>query len=368
MVGDHFELIEIMFQIAKSPYIKLCLSSRPWNCFEDALGGEADRKLYIQDLTKHDIKICSRKKLMFPKKWANVEKAQEQHQELALETVERAQGGFFGVYLVVRSLQNRLVNSDSLSMLRTRLQSLPTDLNTYFFHILKSANDIYRSKLGTILQAVLVAQEPLSLLTCSFINEDDPDFSIKLAASSHTVAEIYHREKNTRRQINGMSKGLLEVSKTKVAEIDGFRVEFLHRTVHDFLNEKEVSSILDSMTPEGYNACSVIGRALLAAFKFTPLAPDVLLQALDFASKADEQSSSADITMLDELNKANKIKSGSWDAEREFLEDATSKGACWVCEICLSSIASLSIFHRWCTLGYCSRYRRIHCTYFTEWS
>ncbi|ORY18129.1 hypothetical protein BCR34DRAFT_554240 [Clohesyomyces aquaticus] len=32
------------------PNIKICLSSRPLNIFEDAYGGSPDHKLYIQDV------------------------------------------------------------------------------------------------------------------------------------------------------------------------------------------------------------------------------------------------------------------------------------------------------------------------------
>jgi hypothetical protein len=37
--GDHLEVIEILKSISTSPNVKLCVSSRPWNCFELALGG-----------------------------------------------------------------------------------------------------------------------------------------------------------------------------------------------------------------------------------------------------------------------------------------------------------------------------------------
>jgi hypothetical protein len=49
--GDHFDLIEIMFKVVKTSHIKICLSSRPWNCFEDSFGQDLKRKLYLQDLT-----------------------------------------------------------------------------------------------------------------------------------------------------------------------------------------------------------------------------------------------------------------------------------------------------------------------------
>lgn len=58
--GDHFELLESLLSIFESSSnIKLCLSSRPLNCFEDTLRGAVDRKLYMQDLTKNDIEVYS---------------------------------------------------------------------------------------------------------------------------------------------------------------------------------------------------------------------------------------------------------------------------------------------------------------------
>lgn len=176
-----------------------------------------------------------------------------------------------------------------------------------------------------MLKAVLVAQMPLSLLTCSFMNEDNPDFSIKLSPSSQLATEIQHLENHARRQINGMSKGLLEIHKTKgpVDESGLCRAEFLHRTVHGFLNENDVSSFLNDMIPKGNNVYFDIGRGLLGTFKFTPRKSEVLIQALDYASKSEEECGASDTAMLDELNKTNKIKSLPWaNAECKFLESA----------------------------------------------
>jgi hypothetical protein len=92
--GDHFELIDNMMNIVRSPNIKLCLSSRPWNCFEDAFGKEDDRKLYLQDFTREDIEIYVKKKLARPMTWASTHRDAFRYQELALDIVERAQGVF----------------------------------------------------------------------------------------------------------------------------------------------------------------------------------------------------------------------------------------------------------------------------------
>lgn len=161
--GDHFELLESFLSIVESsPNIKLCLSSRPWNCFEDTLGGADNRKLYMQDLTENDIEVYSINKLRLPVKWASQLQYRIEHHKLAAEIVKRAQGVFLWVYLVIRSLQDGLSNGDEIAMLQRRLESLPTDLDAYFSHMMKSTDPIYQEKLACMLRAALAVETPLS--------------------------------------------------------------------------------------------------------------------------------------------------------------------------------------------------------------
>jgi hypothetical protein len=244
--GDHFELLDIMVNIAKSPHVKLCLSSRPWNCFEDVLGRNNDHKLYLQDLTREDIKIYAKTKLKRPADWASTHDDQAHHQAFVLEIVERAQGVFLWVFLVVRSLQEGLANGDTISMLEKRLRALPTDLEPFFEHILNSVDKVYQEKMGAMFQVALQANEPASLLTYSFLDEEDIDFSIKLPPSELVLVEIQSRQNDTRRRINGRSKGLLEVTSIHIGGYTAMHhtVDFLHRTVRDFLNTKHMCSVL----------------------------------------------------------------------------------------------------------------------------
>jgi hypothetical protein len=313
--GDHFELLDIMENIAKSPHIKLCLSSRPWNCFEDVLGRDIDRKLYLQDLTREDIEIYAKTKLKRPANWASTYEDRVHHQALTLEIVERAQGVFLWVFLVVRSLQEGLANGDTISMLQKRLRALPTDLEPFFEHILRSVDKVYQEKLGGMFQVALQASEPLSLLTYSFLDEDDPDFSIKLPPSPLDLAEIQSRQDDTRRRINGQSKGLLEVSTVHLEYTTATpNVEFLHRTVRDFLNTEDMRSMLKEMTPSTYNACFALSRAHLANFKTVPPSNstqtevEFLDAALEFARRAEDQREIADNPMLDELERTSKVR------------------------------------------------------------
>jgi hypothetical protein len=313
--GDHFELLDTMVNIVKSPHIKLCLSSRPWNCFEDVLGKEVDRKLYLQDLTRDDIEIYTRTKLKRPASWTSTYKDRVQHQEFALEIVERAQGVFLWVFLVVRSLQEGLANGDSISMLQSRLRALPTDLEPFFEHILRSVDRVYQEKLGGMFQVALQANEPLSLLTYSFLDEEDPDFSIKLPPSPLALAETRSRKDDTRRRINGRSKGLLEVSTVRLEDTTVIHsVDFLHRTVRDFLTTKSMHLMLKEMAPSTYNACFALSRALLANLKTIPRTHsleneyELLNDALEYARRAEDQRGIADSPMVEELERTSKVR------------------------------------------------------------
>ncbi|KAK7983463.1 bifunctional epoxide hydrolase 2 [Apiospora arundinis] len=52
--GEEEEVIQVISQLATSPHIKICTSSRPWNAFRYAFG-ETEYTLSMQDLTAKDI-------------------------------------------------------------------------------------------------------------------------------------------------------------------------------------------------------------------------------------------------------------------------------------------------------------------------
>ncbi|CAG8950716.1 hypothetical protein HYFRA_00002927 [Hymenoscyphus fraxineus] len=334
--GEHLELLERLLNIVKSPHIKLCLSSRPWNCFEDALGDADDRKIYMQELTKNDIEVYSIEKLSLPAKWASKRGDQIRHRNLAMEIVKRSQGVFLWVYLVVRSLRDGLINGDDISLLENRLKSLPTDLDAYFSHIIHSIDSPYLEKLACMLRVTLAAKRPLSLMTYSFLDKGlkDQDFAIKLAPVPFTMAQIQHHKSDMRRRINAISKGLLEVSESRRVGEDTTTVEFLHRNVRDFLYTRNAQSTLDTMAPETVNIFISISRALLARLKVVistrtsaATTQQEICDIVDYASLAEEQRGLSDRPTISELVSIGKKKFGHFLERRTiFLEYAVRKG------------------------------------------
>lgn len=85
--GDHTDIVNVLQKFAHSPNIKLCVSSRPWNVFEDAFGNDTKFKLRLQDLTYGDIEHYVRNKLEENRRFLLLKKSDDQYRELIEEIV-----------------------------------------------------------------------------------------------------------------------------------------------------------------------------------------------------------------------------------------------------------------------------------------
>ena len=251
--GHHRDVIKILNSlVSSSRFVKICVSSRPWNVFEDAYGRDNSKKLYLEDLTRGDIESYVRNKLEDHTAVALYSIEEEGYDDLILEIVNKAEGVFLWVYLVVHSLCEGLINGDDVQLLQERVRQLPSDLEHYFRLIIESVEVEYRKNMARTFQVALQATEPLTLIAHSFLDERDPEYAIKAEIKAFDDNDIFVRHEKTKRRIRGRYKNLLHVSKEEAAiNFLGYRVDFFHRTVHDFLRLKEIQVLLLSyLTPE----------------------------------------------------------------------------------------------------------------------
>ncbi|RTE68396.1 hypothetical protein BHE90_017226 [Fusarium euwallaceae] len=264
--GKPSDIIELIGVLRSMPNVKICASSRPWNEFEHSFGQGGSQKLYMQELTKNDIR--------------NYEK-DEQGAELIHEIIEAARGVFLWVVLVVRSFQEGLTNGDRIVDLQKRLRHLPRDLNEYFEKILLSdVAEFYRPQSARIFTATLKAQERLPLMAYWYMDQEDPKYAFGLDVGPLSLQKTNLRLKQTRKRLNACCKGLLEVhflSKDGVLDmlpssiLFGWKVDFLHRTVKDFLVNPETEAFLSCWSPQqNLDVDMSICSALLSLIKTVP--------------------------------------------------------------------------------------------------
>ena len=312
--GDHTELVKLLQKISNCSAIKLCVSSRPWFVFRDAFGQERDRFLNLEDLTHDDIQLFVHSKLREHPRFRQLHLEDHRYVELEMQIVHRAQGVFLWVFLVCRSLVQGLTNADRVSDLQRRLDLLPDTLEKFFQHMLESVESVYKSQTSEAFQIALHAPGPLYLLTYSFLDEEDPDFAMNIEIEPLGRKEIDRRHDDMRRRLDGRCKGLLEVNRANQQpwpNINGFftfKVEFLHRTVRDFLLTKDMQKMLQENLPEGFSAQKQLIKAFIAQLKTLPQTEldrdskgpfgDFLEDIVFFAQELEDQSSHPDPELL----------------------------------------------------------------------
>ncbi|KAJ2996916.1 hypothetical protein NUW58_g812 [Xylaria curta] len=259
--GDKFKICSTLDELCSSADIKMCVASRPWNVFETCIGESAAHRLPVHELTHDDIRNYADSELRGHPKWNTSVTCGVGVPNLVGEITDRAEGVFLWVFLVTRMLREGLMNDDSLTELRTRLDSVPTDLGKFFKHILDSVDPFYHEKQSGTLQVALAADEPLHPHLYSF---HDLEYTYENYAINHDRRLLNQHELSRfyspfPRRLNGRCKGLLEIRKQ--------RVEFLHRTVRDFFHTGEMTEYLQSKTKSSFNPCLSILRAHVAWIK-----------------------------------------------------------------------------------------------------
>ncbi|KAK4033791.1 hypothetical protein C8A01DRAFT_49701 [Parachaetomium inaequale] len=279
--GQPRDIIELIGVLRSIPNVKICISSRPWNEFEQSFGRDGSRKLYMQDLTRQDIRHYVSDVFAKDDNYqALMDDEEEAGRSLVNEIIECAQGVFLWVVLVVRSFQEGLTNGDRIADLQARLRELPRDLNDYFEKILLSdVAEFYRRQSARMFAAALNAKDRLPVMTYWFMEPEDAEYALSLEVGPPTLQQMSKRLEQTRKRLNACCKGLLEARSPSQANNKdmlpyninfGWKVDFLHRTVKDFLAMPETQAFLSGWNPRAFDTDANICAALLAQIKGAP--------------------------------------------------------------------------------------------------
>jgi hypothetical protein len=251
--GDPAETVEILQSIV-SPKVKICLSSRPWQVFEDAF--RETPKLRLQDVTFGDISRYVNEVLGKDKRMKDLCASDPEAPKLVDEIVAKADGVFLWVTLVVKSLLNGLTNRDKISHLRKRLEEIPPQIEDLYSFMLNKIEPIYYEEGSRIFSTVALAlqrkrdYEGVSIgpLHLSFAIEDDCD--LKAPTQLLSMEEIDRRVGWIDVRLKVSCAGLLELPSVSGIGVGYFssvskhpRVEYIHRTARDFLATRESKTI-----------------------------------------------------------------------------------------------------------------------------
>ena len=206
--GDQSALVDLIEEVAEHPNVKFCLSSRPYRAFTDAFGSRAMLKLH--DLTEPDIRAYVSDKFMaLHRTDPLVTFDPSRLSQLRNEIVKKAEGVFLWVDLAVKDQVEGVRNGDSIELLEERLRLLPHNIEDLYARMLDQVGRIYQKEVATYLR-VAVDIESATLF--------DMVLALRELVTSDSwpspetqLSEVVHEFEVTRRRINMICEGLLEV-------------------------------------------------------------------------------------------------------------------------------------------------------------
>lgn len=318
--GDMEELCEVLASLARSSHVKLVISSRPWNVFENHFGQNTSKKLYMHELTEQDILRVATGRLESHPRWHDTVAMattdsynRRKHPCLVSRIFERASGVFLWVWLVTQSLRNGLSNHDTMDDLESRLDALPVDLERLFEHMFEQIDPFYHKLGAESLLLVLHASKPLTLQML-YHHKIGRNHGLSYALDRSDKRQI--DEDQVRKAmlpgINAISGGLLEVHNSAT-------IGFLHGTVRDFLLMEKTRQLVASKVCPDFDAYFSLSQAFVADHKLSTRENNTIHRKgssnygpaskvwinppphLDFISKIQPRSWDGGILLLDEL-------------------------------------------------------------------
>ncbi|KAM7216575.1 hypothetical protein V8F06_007986 [Rhypophila decipiens] len=253
--GDHEELVQLLKGLLteqSNGYLKICVSSRPWVIFEEAFIYKPN--LRLEDLTFNDIRHYVTARFGAQRTASHLLTTEPEFgTSLIKEIVEKASGVFLWANLVVTSLLDGIKLGDRISDLRQRLDRLPPDLEDLYTRILDNLDPSYlkhAAQYFSLMEAYVDEHEELpSVLFFSFADEEpemnDDHRSQTLADRRIDETSVPFRIETMGRRLNSRSKGLIEVAKVVSESPHTSHVQYLHRTLKDYIQKPTVQTRLN---------------------------------------------------------------------------------------------------------------------------
>ncbi|KAI6902022.1 hypothetical protein KC318_g10474 [Hortaea werneckii] len=265
--GDYLQLIADFTHMAKSHDAKICVSSRPWTEFKTAFAHDDQRHLVLEHYTEKDMAQYIKDTLVNHESFARLTQEDKRSEMFIQELKNTANGVFLWVTLAIR------------------LRSLPKDLDAFFSRMLNSVEDCYRPYTAQALQLAVHSVDQVPVLAMWMLQCDgdtaDDIFDCK------NVGQAYDLTTSMQNQaiscVSNWCTDLLEVHQAKsfphtsrhvvYESLRVVKVDFLHRTVRDYLKDGRIQAILKDQAGVEFDPSSCLSGLYLNLLAFARIRP-----------------------------------------------------------------------------------------------
>jgi hypothetical protein len=317
--GAEEELIEMLRFLSTSNNIKICVSTRPRRLFL-LFFQKRDRNITISDFTKDDMRLYVQRELRKSEKFLLMERDTPKCGDIVQTIVDLAQGVWLWVYLVSRDVKHAVNRDEPLAILEGIVRKFPADLQAYFERMVRDVRSEYHEEMSRIFLITVDELQPLPLFAFSHLGNlsTDAEFAVNFPLQPATDENIEHHYPKWTSWIHNRCGDLLVIDEAEHPTFLSHTVDFLHRSVRDFLRDIYYSKLLESRgsdfssTITLANMCLILLKSLMidnfrdrkSIHQVISLTDEILYYAHE-AGKQKEDHTASIVAILDEVDRVN---------------------------------------------------------------
>jgi hypothetical protein len=259
------DLANVVLWMSHMPNVKLCVSCRPWDVFNRKF--KTGIFLRLDRLTRHDMEIYIEARLTAAEEERGWEfefrDGSSTAKQLIRSVARSAEGVFLWTELVVKAMCSEIRKGSKVERLSQIISDFPTDLDEYFYLLIfnrigRSRQNVADTAAALKLALVIFAstQSNESASNPSFHPFEDSFMNFWLLYKDHlgpgfSWKDSEHILQPSDLQMLDQTTGYLEETCKDLLVLDSNTksVDFLHRTVFDFLSNNKVHDELEQNAP-----------------------------------------------------------------------------------------------------------------------
>ncbi|KAK3690462.1 hypothetical protein B0T22DRAFT_193218 [Podospora appendiculata] len=255
--GDYWKLAKQLQTWSANAGVKICVSSRPYNEFEQAFANPS-QLLHLHDLTELDMQQFVEDEFSADERFLGVRNTDPRYLQLMNLVVVRAEGVFLWVRLVTRELLQGMGNAYSIIQLMKQLDTMPSGLHALFRSMFQS---IGRHDRKGAARSFLLMTTPTRRTSGVALSDHPLAHSIidDLCDESYDIGGLYHGDIGPIISGAELKRRVLIIKDRVIARCKGLvqlelrdhhgghaieKFEFAHRSIQEFLTDPEVKSEL----------------------------------------------------------------------------------------------------------------------------
>ena len=212
------DLLDFIRYLSSHNQVKVCVSSRPEQIFRHRFSSSP--QIRLQDLNLPDLERTT-EELLQPVLNEFFSDQLYETRRLMESTIEKSQGIFLWLDLIIKRIVRGARNADTLDELRSLLDDTPNTIYGMYDQMLAKMDKAYRQEAFRYFKYIMQSQSneswfPLTLLDIVYINDESALYVSKRKTPSTETAEfLYHYQKSETRMLTRCA-GFVEIAQQEV--------------------------------------------------------------------------------------------------------------------------------------------------------